>query len=204
MGCAAWVLVCSRLQAPALHLSTPITLVAYTDLVNVSLRALIVCLTNAPPSKSSAGVDDEGLKVKQSVVQAALHTNRDLIQQGPLQALQAVGGVELAAMTAAYLQAAQRGMPVVADGYISCAAALVACRHDPERARRCLFVSHQMVEAGHCGAQQLMQELGCGRPMLNLGFRLGEGTGAVLAVPLLKSAAALMRDMAALKDVLAG
>jgi nicotinate-nucleotide--dimethylbenzimidazole phosphoribosyltransferase len=66
-----------------------------------------------------AGVGDEGLSVKQSVVQAALAVNQGLIQQGPLQALQAVGGLELAAMTGAYLEAARRGMPVIVDGYIS-------------------------------------------------------------------------------------
>jgi nicotinate-nucleotide--dimethylbenzimidazole phosphoribosyltransferase len=66
-----------------------------------------------------AGVSDEGLVVKQSVVQEALTVNRDLIQQGPLQALQAVGGLEVAAMTGAYLEAAKRGMPAVVDGYIS-------------------------------------------------------------------------------------
>lgn len=57
--------------------------------------------------------------MKQSVVQEALAVNQGLIQQGPLQALQAVGGLELAAMTGAYLEAARRGMPVMMDGYIS-------------------------------------------------------------------------------------
>lgn len=66
-----------------------------------------------------AGVSDEGLQVKQSVVQQALDTNRQLIQQGPLQALQAVGGLEMAAMTGAFLEAARRGIPAVVDGYIS-------------------------------------------------------------------------------------
>lgn len=68
---------------------------------------------------SPAGVSDEGLQVKQSVVQEALAVNKELIQQGPLQALQAVGGLEVAAMTGAYLEAAKRGMPAVVDGYIS-------------------------------------------------------------------------------------
>lgn len=64
-------------------------------------------------------MSDEGLSVKQSVVQEALAVNQGLIQQGPLQALQAVGGLELAAMTGAYLEAARRGMPAIVDGYIS-------------------------------------------------------------------------------------
>lgn len=149
------------------------------------------------------GVDDEGLKVKQAVVQEALEVNRDLIQQGPLGALQAVGGLELAAMTGAFLEAAHRGMPALVDGYISGAAALAAHRHSPDGVPRCLFLSHQSAEADHCGGQHLLQELGCGSAALQLGFRLGEGTGAVVAVPLLRSAAAIMRDMAALETVLA-
>jgi nicotinate-nucleotide--dimethylbenzimidazole phosphoribosyltransferase len=149
------------------------------------------------------GVDDAGLQVKQAVVQEALAANGSLIQQGPLQALQAVGGLELAAMTGAYLEAARRGMPAVVDGYISGAAALAAVRQQPQAVRQCLFLSHQSVEAQHCGGQRLIAELGCGQPVLQLGLRLGEGTGALLAVPLLRSAAAIMRDMAALQDVLA-
>ena len=150
-----------------------------------------------------AGVNDEGLKVKQAVVQQALEVNKQLLQQGgPLAALQAVGGLELAAMTGAYLEAAQRGMPAVVDGYISGAAALAACRHNAA-VQQCLFVSHQSVEAEHSGGQRVLQELACGPAMLQLGFRLGEGTGAVLALPLLRSAAAIMSDMASLEDVLA-
>jgi nicotinate-nucleotide--dimethylbenzimidazole phosphoribosyltransferase len=83
------------------------------------------------------------------------------------------------------------------------AAALAALRHKPDAVGRVLFLSHQSTEAGHCGGKRLMQALGCGPPVLHLGFRLGEGTGAVLAVPLLRSAAAIMRDMASLDDVLA-
>lgn len=83
------------------------------------------------------------------------------------------------------------------------AAALAAIRHNPEAVRRVLFVSHQSAEAAHCGGLRVLQELDCGSPMLHLGFRLGEGTGAVLALPLLRSAAAIMGDMASLEDVLA-
>lgn len=103
-------------------------------------------------------------------------------------------------MTGAYLAAAERRMPVLVDGFISGAAALAALRLQPDKVHDCLFVSHQSDEAG---AKRLLQELGCGEPVLQLRLRLGEGTGAVLALPLLRSAAAIMRDMAALEDVLA-
>lgn len=146
-------------------------------------------------------MDDAGLQAKQQAVAAALAANSSLIAEGPLGALQAVSGLELAAMTGAYLAAAERGLPVLADGFISGVAALAALRHAPQAVARCLFVSHQSAEAG---AQLLLKELGCGSPVLQLGLRLGEGTGAVLALPLLRSAAAIMSGMAALEDVLAG
>jgi nicotinate-nucleotide--dimethylbenzimidazole phosphoribosyltransferase len=144
-------------------------------------------------------VDDAGLQAKQAAVAAGLGANADLIASGPLAALAAVGGLELAAMTGAILAAAERNMPTLVDGFVCGAAALAAVRHKPEVAR-CLFVSHQSAEAG---AQRLLQELGCGSAVLQLGMRLGEGTGALLALPLLRSAAAILTDMAALKDVLA-
>lgn len=167
------------------------------------VAALCPDLSPADVCGRGTGVNDEGLGVKQAVVQQALAVNQELIQQGPLQALQAVGGLELAAMSGAFCEAARLGLPVVVDGYISGAAALVALRHDPERVAKVLFLSHQSTEAQHCGGQRLLQELGCGPPPLQLGFRLGEGTGAVLALPLLRSAAAIMSKMAALDDVLA-
>jgi nicotinate-nucleotide--dimethylbenzimidazole phosphoribosyltransferase len=142
-------------------------------------------------------VDDAGLKVKQEVVAAALQQNQDLIQQGPLQALQAVGGLELAAMAGAYIEAGRRGIPAVIDGFISGVAALAAVRIAPGT-KQCLFASHSSAEQG---AQLLLRELGL-QPMLQLGLRLGEGTGAVLAVPLLRSAACVMRDMATLQQVM--
>jgi len=145
-----------------------------------------------------------GLKGKQAVVQEAVCVNQDLVRTGPLGALQAVGGLELAAMTGAFLEAADRGMPAVVDGYISAAAALAASRQRPDKVQRCLFLSHQSMEAKGGAGVRVMHELNCGMPaMLQLGMRLGEGTGAVLALPLLRSGAAIMRDMAALEDVLA-
>lgn len=72
-------------------------------------------------------MSDQGLCEKQAVVQQALGVNQGLIQQGPLQALQAVGGLEVAAMTGAFCEAARRGMPVVVDGYVSGRQALAHC-----------------------------------------------------------------------------
>lgn len=149
---------------------------------------------------SVAGVDDAGLRVKHEAVAAGLASNQALIAGGPLGVLQAVGGLELAAMAGALLEAARRSMPVLLDGFIAGAAALVALRTDPLRVRRSLFVTHQSAEAG---AARLLAELACGEPVLQLRLRLGEGTGALVALPLLRSAAAIISDMASLADVMA-
>lgn len=145
-----------------------------------------------------AGVDDAGLSAKQQVIAAALAINQPYIQSGPLSALQAVGGLELAAMTGAYLAAARLQVPVIVDGFVSGAAALAAVREQPEVAQ-CLFLSHSSAEAG---TKRLLAEIGQ-LPVLDMGLRLGEGTGAVLSVPLLRSAAVMVSNMASLEDVLA-
>lgn len=136
--------------------------------------------------------------MKQQVVTTALEVNKQLIQSGPLGALQAVGGLELAAMVGAFTAAADRQMPVIVDGFISGTAALAAVRHRPD-VSGCLFMSHVSAEGG---AQLLLKELGQ-LPALDMGLRLGEGTGAVLSLPLLRSAAAVVSDMGSLDDVLA-
>jgi len=145
------------------------------------------------------GVDDGGLAAKQAAVSTALVTNQNQISKGPLQTLQAVGGLELAAMAGAYLEAASQRTPIIVDGFVSGVAALVATRMDP-RVTQCLFLSHRSAELG---TRLLVEQLGGDAPALDMGMRLGEGTGAVLCLPLLRSAAAVMKDMAALKDVLA-
>eukprot|EP00775_Hariotina_reticulata_P010334 gene10334-10491_t len=165
--------------------------------------AVLAALTGAAPDEvcgRGTGVDDAGLAAKQAAVAAALSINQHHIGNGPLQALQAVGGLELAAMAGAYLEAASQCMPVIVDGFVSGVAALVAARLD-HAARQCLFLSHRSAELG---TQLLVEQLGGDAPVLDMGMRLGEGTGAVLCLPLLRSAAAVMTDMAALEDVLAG
>ena len=149
-------------------------------------------------SMSDTGVNDKGLALKAQVVSQALETNATLIQQGPLAALAAVGGLEIAAMTGAYLEASRRGIPAIVDGFISGVAALAALRHDPAVAR-CLFASHKSEELG---AKLLLEELGC-EAVLDMRLRLGEGTGAVMTLPVLRGAAAVMREMASLDEVMA-
>ncbi|GBF88556.1 nicotinate-nucleotide-dimethylbenzimidazole phosphoribosyltransferase [Raphidocelis subcapitata] len=164
--------------------------------------ALVAALTGARPAAvvgRGTGVGDAGLAAKTAAVAAALAANAALIKEGgALCALRAVGGLELAAMTGAYLEAGRRRLPVVVDGFISGAAALAAARHDPS-ILPCLFASHASAEAG---AAAVLEALGLRAP-LHMGMRLGEGTGAALALPLLRSAAALMTDVASLAEVMA-
>jgi nicotinate-nucleotide--dimethylbenzimidazole phosphoribosyltransferase len=102
-------------------------------------------------------------------------------------------------MAGAIHGAADRSTPVVIDGFICTAAALVAIRLRPETGAVCLF-AHRSAEAGH---DRMLKILGA-EPLLDLGLRLGEGTGALLAAPLLRAAAALLSDVARLDDVMAG
>ena len=158
---------------------------------------------NASPfiAPSHAGLDDAGLQLKCATVAAALAANAAaLAGADPLAALAAVGGLELAAMAGAFLEAGRQGMPVLVDGFISGVAAAAAAQADP-RAASVQFWSHASAERGAAAAAAAAGR--AARPALCMNLRLGEGTGAVLAVPLLRSAAALMRDMASLDDVMA-
>jgi nicotinate-nucleotide--dimethylbenzimidazole phosphoribosyltransferase len=105
--------------------------------------------------------------------------------------LRRLGGFEIAALTGAFTGCAQRGIPVLVDGYIASAAALVAVRINPGVADWLLF-AHHSAEPGHT---LLMQALKA-EPLLNLGMRLGEGSGAAVAVPLIRMACALHNGMA--------
>jgi len=173
--------------------------------------ALLAALTGASPADvcgRGTGLDDAGLQVKQDAVAAALQANTALVQSGcALQALQAVGGLELAAMAGACLEAEKLNIPVVVDGFISGAAALAAVRHNPG-VRRVLFLSHRSAERGAAiliaalqGSSTSCESNHLPPPVLDLQMRLGEGTGALLMVPLLKAACSIM-NMASLADAL--
>jgi nicotinate-nucleotide--dimethylbenzimidazole phosphoribosyltransferase len=109
----------------------------------------------------------------------------------PLDALAAFGGLEIATMTGAVLQAASQQRVIVVDGFISSAAVLVAHALQPLVLQRCVF-AHRSGERGH---EFMLQHLGV-QALLDLGLRLGEGSGAALAWPLLQSACAILREMA--------
>jgi nicotinate-nucleotide--dimethylbenzimidazole phosphoribosyltransferase len=158
--------------------------------------ALVAALTGAAPEAvcgRGTGLDAAGIERKRAAVAAALAANAAAIAEGAAAALAAVGGLELAAMAGAFLRAAELGIPTLVDGFVSGAAALAALRIEP-RCAAALFWSHRGAERG---AALLLEAAGA-EAALAMGLCLGEGTGAVLALPLLRSAAAAMRDIAPL------
>ena len=141
-----------------------------------------------------AGNHPGGLARKRAALQRAA-ARSDAAE--PMEVLRQFGGHEIAAMTGALIAAAARRTPVLIDGFIAAAAALVAVRLRPAARDACLF-AHRSAEAGHISLLRALDA----DPLLDLGLRLGEGTGALLAVPLLRAAAALFTEVAALDDVL--
>lgn len=154
--------------------------------------ALLAALTGAPVADCvgrGTGVDDAGLERKRAVIHTALARIGDI--RDPSLLLAELGGFEMAAMVGAIITGAAGDRIVIIDGFIASVAALIALRLDPGIASRLLY-AHRSAEAGHA---LCLDVLGV-EPLLDLGLRLGEGTGALLAVPLLRSAAAVMREMA--------
>ena len=163
-----------------------------------SAAALTAFFTGHAPSEVTGrgtGVDDAGLMHKIAVVEGALVLHRGEITE-PLGALERLGGFEIAALTGFYLGAAATQTPVVLDGFIATAAALVAVAVKPA-VKDYLFASHLSQEPGH---RVQLEHLGL-EPVFDLGLRLGEGTGAVLAFGILEGAAAVLSEMATFAEV---
>ena len=178
---------------------------------NTSAAALMmVRLTGLPLADCmgrGTGLDDIGLARKSAVLQRALarHAGVDsqhpaggssprqdgAAQQGPLALLAALGGAEIATMTGAVLQAAAERRVLLVDGFITTAAVALAAALAPAVLQRCVF-AHGSAEHGH---GRWLEVLGV-QPLLDLGLRLGEGSGAALAWPLLAAAVRLLNDMA--------
>jgi nicotinate-nucleotide--dimethylbenzimidazole phosphoribosyltransferase len=140
------------------------------------------------------GLDAAGVAHKRKVLQQALNLHAaDLTS--PRQILRHLGGFEIAALTGAYLQAAALGLPVLVDGYISSVAALLAVRMQPVCMEWLIF-GHRSAEPGH----RLVLESMEAHPVLDLSMRLGEGSGAALALPILQAACRLHNEMASFAE----
>jgi nicotinate-nucleotide--dimethylbenzimidazole phosphoribosyltransferase len=137
-----------------------------------------------------AGVDDAGLIRKADAVDRALELHKDALTD-PLAVLARLGGREIAAMLGALVAARHQKVPVIVDGFVATAAASIAQAVNPAAIEHCLF-AHVSAESAHGRA---LAAIGA-RPLLDLGMRLGEGSGAALAAVLVKTALHLHRNMA--------
>jgi nicotinate-nucleotide--dimethylbenzimidazole phosphoribosyltransferase len=160
---------------------------------STSASALLCALTGATPEEAAgkgAGLDEAGLSRKREVLASALALHQ-VDQDDALGALSAFGGFEIAMMAGFVLGAASRRLPVVIDGFIS-SSAFLAARAFYRDIGEFVFFGHRSAELAHA---RLLEEAG-GRPLLDLGMRLGEGTGAALAMGVLASGVSLYREMA--------
>lgn len=159
---------------------------------NTTAATAVGCALLQVPARELAGpgtgLDAAGVAHKTWVVDQA--RQRHPVSE-PLAILQQLGGFELAALCGAVIACAQRRLPVLVDGFIVTAAVLAAVRLQPELAPWLLY-AHGSAEPGHCRLLAALDAV----PLLDLGLRLGEGSGAALAVPLLRAAAALHGQMA--------
>jgi len=158
-----------------------------------SASALSAKLLPAEPAQvcgRGTGLDDAGLARKVEVVASALAVN-DVAADDPLGVLAALGGFEIALLVGVILGCREERVPVLLDGFITGASALVATRLEPG-AIDALIAAHRSPEPGHA---LVLAELGL-EPLLDLRLRLGEGSGAALALPIVRSSLALLADMA--------
>jgi nicotinate-nucleotide--dimethylbenzimidazole phosphoribosyltransferase len=159
--------------------------------------ALAAALTGAEPAAlcgPGTGLGEEGVSRKAAVVERALEVNRASLDS-PLDALATLGGFELAILVGTMLGAGAHGIAVLLDGFICSAAALVAVGLAPAL-RGYLIAAHRSPEPGH---RLVLAELGL-EPLLDLGLRLGEASGAAAALPLLRCAVALLEEMATFEE----
>ncbi len=134
-------------------------------------------------------MDAAGVARKVAVIEESLDRHRHALNT-PEEILIALGGFEIVALAGAFIAAGQRRLPVLVDGFIVSVAALAACRMRPELAPW-LILAHESAEPGHRLVIEALQST----PLMNLGMRLGEASGAAVAVPLLRLACVLHREM---------
>lgn len=158
-----------------------------------SASAIYSMVLDLPPERTAGpgtGLDSDGIKLKRKVLYQALNQHAEHIES-ELDILQRVGGLEIAGLVGAYIASAQNGTPLLIDGFISTAAALLAARINPS-SRAWMMFAHKSAEPAHQHALAALDA----RPLLDMGMRLGEGSGAGVATSLIKSALALHNEMA--------
>jgi nicotinate-nucleotide--dimethylbenzimidazole phosphoribosyltransferase len=183
------------IEAANLMIDKGVNLIAGGDMGignTTSATAVISVLTGlsvAELTGRGTGVDDAGLQRKIDVIEKALILHK-VNREEPLELLRCVGGLELAALTGFYVACAARNVAIVLDGFVSHAAALIAVTLNPN-IKDYLFASHTSQNELH---RKRFEMLGV-KPLFSFTLRLGEGTGAVLAMPVIESAAAILASM---------
>ena len=169
-------------------------------IANTSSATAIACallnLSAEQLTGAGTGLDSAGIAHKAKIIQQALGKHK-VKSDAPLSVLQTYGGFEIAALTGAYLAAAQQQLPVLVDGFICSVAALIATRINSD-IKPWLIFAHQSQEQGHFVILAALDA----KPLLNLNMRLGEASGAAVAIPLLRSACALHKQMATFSEAL--
>lgn len=153
------------------------------------LMSRLTRLDIAACTGAGTGLDRDGIRRKTEVLRRVLERHATATE--PLAAMAALGGFELATMVGAVLEAAAQRRIIVVDGFVTTAAVLVAAALRPHVLQRCVF-AHRSGEFGHAALLKHLEAT----PILDLGMRLGEGSGAATAWPLIVSACAILRDMA--------
>ena len=159
--------------------------------------AITACITGKPAAEITGrgtGIDDESYKCKIEVIKKALNLNKPN-PQDPIDILSKVGGFEIGGLAGIILAASANRVPVVIDGFISGAAALIAFSIAP-KTKGYMFASHCSVEIGH---KIILNHLGL-KPIFDLGLRLGEGTGAALGISIVEASIKILTQMATFKD----
>lgn len=178
----------------ALAAGTQLFIAGEMGIGNTTAASALTCALLGLPGAAMAGpgtgIDASGVARKAAVIDRALSLHAERLSN-PVEALRRLGGFELAAIAGAAIACAQRGLPFLVDGFIATASALAAVRMQPG-VRGWLLFSHASAEPGHA---RLMQALDA-QALIDLGLRLGEGSGAAVALPLLRLACALHNDMA--------
>ncbi len=159
--------------------------------------AILSALTNIPAARITSrgtGIDDAALAKKIQIIEKALALNRP-DPRDPIDVLAKVGGFEIGGIAGLIIGCAAHRIPVVVDGFISSAGAMIAVALN-QRIKEYIFAAHQSVEAGH----PFMWEYIGQKPILNLALRLGEGTGAALAMLMVEAAVKILNEMATFSE----
>lgn len=159
--------------------------------------AIVACLTKSKVEEVTGrgtGIDENQLKNKIKVIKQAIEVNHPDPEDG-LDVLSKVGGFEIGGLVGCILAAASHRVPIVIDGFISCASALIAIKLAP-LVKDYIFASHNSVEKGHKIALKYIGKI----PMFDLGMRLGEGTGAALGISFIEAGVKILTQMATFED----